>query len=516
MNPIRGALWKRPAQGRRLRNRRRSCRLDQMRRIQGTVVAAAGAVCMLAAQTADVAPRLAGRALGATPMLGDLQELCDRIGGRPTGSPACERAIEWAAARFKTAGVEASTESFSVPHRWAPLGADGWCISPVEFTLRLAAAPGTPSTNGVVDAPLLDAGDGSAESFAKLGARAHGAVALVSNAEMRTLDDLFAEYMRNGPLLEAARQSQVAAILLESSRPRGLLYRHPMDLAGPAPVPVAILSREQAARLARLAAQGEVRVRLNLVNQTGEPYESRNVIGEIRGRERPDEVVLLGAHLDSWDLGTGAQDNGVNAAMVIDVARAIHALGTKPRRTIRFALFTGEEQGMWGSAGYVKRHAAEMDRHDAAIIFDVGSGRTMGFFLGGREDLRAPLEKALAGVAGLGLSGNLPDAMDGTDNFDFFLSGVPNLVANQDAAPYLPDYHAESDTFDKVDAREAQANAAIATVLVWRLADDPERFGRRLTRAEVEKVIADTKLEAQMKAFGQWDDWKAGRRGVSR
>ena len=480
--------------------------------------AAALAACMLSAQSADVAQRLAGRALGATPMLGDLRELCDHIGGRPTGSPACERAIEWGAAKFKAAGADAvSTEPFTVPTRWLPVSAEGRCLAPVEFPLRVAAAPGTPSTPGAIEAPLADAGTGSAEDFGKLGARARGAIALVSNPEMKTFDDLFAEYMHAGPLEEAAHRAGVAAVLLESSRPRGLLYRHPMVLnGGIAPVPVAILSREHATRLARLAETGEVRVRLNLTNQTGGPYESRNVIGEIRGRERPDEIVLLGAHLDSWDLGTGAEDNGVNAAMVIDAARGIHEMGVKPRRTIRFVLFTGEEQGMWGSAGYVKRHAAEMDRHDAAVIFDTGSGRTVGFYFSGREDLRTPLERALAGVAGLGVAENTPDAIDGTDNFDFLLSGIPNLVANQDATPYLPDYHAESDTFDRVNQREAQANAAIATALVWRLADDPERFGRRLTRAEVEKQITGTKLDVQMKAFGQWDDWRAGRRGVSR
>jgi len=447
-------------------------------------------------------------------MLADLRELCDRIGGRPTGSPACERAIDWAAARLKAAGVDSvTTESFSVPVQWAAVSAEARCVAPEDFAIRLAAAPGTVSTSGTIEAAVVNAGEGTAESFAKLGARARGAIALVSNREMKTFDDLFAEYMHDAPLVEAARKAQAAAVLLTSSRPRGLLYRHPMDLSGMAPVPVAVISREQAARLARLLENSEVRVRLNLTNRTGGPYESRNVVGEIRGRELPDEVVLLGAHLDSWDLGTGAEDNGVNAALVIDVARGIHEIQAKPRRTLRFVLFTGEEQGMWGSAGYVKRHAAELDRHNAAIIFDTGSGRTTGFFLSGREDLRTPLEKALAGIAGLGVGENPADALDGTDNFDFFLSGVPNLVANQDAVPYLPDYHAESDTFDKVNPREAQANAAIASALVWRLADDPERFGRRLARAEVEKLITDTKMDQQMKAFGQWEDWLAGRRG---
>jgi len=472
--------------------------------------------CVLSSQTADVAQRLAGRALSATPMLVDLRELCDRIGDRPTGSQACERAIDWAAAKFKAVGVDAvSTEPFTVPSRWAAVSAEARCLTPADFLLRVAAAPGSPSTPGAVEAPLVDAGAGTEESFAKLGPRARGAIALVSNPEMKTFDDLFAEYMHAGPLLEAAHKARVAAILLESSRPRGLLYRHPMDVnSALVPIPVAIVSREHATRLARLADTGEVRVRLNLANQTGGPYESRNVIGEISGRERPDEIVLLGAHLDSWDLGTGAEDNGVNAVMVIDAARGIREMGVKPRRTIRFVLFTGEEQGMCGSAGYVKRHAAEMDRHDAAVIFDTGSGRTTGFYLSGREDLRTPLEKALAGVAGLGVADNPPDALDGTDHFDFLLSGVPTLVANQDAIPYLPDYHAESDTFDRVNQREAQANAAIATALVWRLADDPERFGRRLTHAEVEKQIVDTKLDIQMRLFHQWDDWTAGRRGV--
>ena len=125
---------------------------------------------------------------------------------------------------------------------------------------------------------------------------------------------------------------------------------------------------------------------------------------------------------------------------------------------------------MWGSAGYVRRHAAEMDRHVAVVIFDTGSGRTTGFYLNGRPDLRKPVSEAVGAVAGLGASEQLTEALDGTDNFDFILSGVPNLVATQDPIPYLPDYHAESDVYERVNAHEAQANAAIASVLVWQLA----------------------------------------------
>ncbi len=369
----------------------------------------------------------------------------------------------------------------------------------------------------VVEAPLVDAGEGTPEAFAKLGATARGAIAMVASREMKTLDDLFAEYMKSGPMVEAARKAGVVALLLQSTRPHGLLYRHPLANANEAiTVPAAMISREQAGRLTRLAARGPVRVRLRLANKTGGAFESRNVVAEIRGRERPDEIVLLGAHLDSWDLGTGAEDNGANAAMVIEAARAIKALGLKPRRTLRFVLFTGEEQGMWGSAGYVLRHAAEMDRHNAVVVFDMGTGRTSGFFLNGREELRKPLARALAGVAGLEASENPVDGIDGTDNFEFLLSGVPNLVANQDATPYLPPYHAESDTVDRVNVRELRANTALASSLVWALAEDPERFGRRLTRDEVKKLLIDTKLDTQMKAFSQWEDFEAGRRGVNK
>jgi hypothetical protein len=470
--------------------------------------------CLLSAQ--DAPHRLATRAQGDTPLLGDLQELCDTIGGRPTGSPACDRAVEWATRKFRDAGLEnVSVEPFTGQSLWLPGSAEAAATAPVKFDIRIAAAPMSPSTKGPLEARLLDAGDGKPEDFAKLGAALKGAIVLVHSSEMKTLDDLFAEYFRNTTLLKSARKYQPAAMLLESTRPRGLLYRHPISLdTSYAPVPAAVISREHAERLARLAEKGEVRVRLAIANQTAPTYQSKNVIAEIRGREKPDEIVLIGAHLDSWDLGTGAEDNGVNAAMVIDLARAFHDLGLVPRRTVRFALFTGEEQGMVGSEAYVARHKNELDRFAAVIMFDSGSGHTSGFFLNGREELRKPVNAALDAVGGLNANQHAPDAIDGTDNFDFMISGVPNLVAIQDPNPYLPDYHAESDTLDRVNAREEKNNQAIGAVLLWSLAENPERPAPRQTRAEVEKLVIDTKLDEQMKAFRQWDDFKARKRGL--
>ncbi len=468
----------------------------------------------------DAPRRLAARAAAGTPLMDDLRDLCDTIGGRVTGSPACERAVEWAAAKLRAARVDSvSTESFTMPGRWLPGRADARCLEPSEFPVRIAAAPLSASTPGgrPVEARVVVVGAGTPEDFAKLGDSARGAIALVTSSEMRSLEDLFAEYLANGARIEAARRAGAVALLLQSTRPRALLYRHPASVSDGkvVPLPVAVVAREQAARIARLCERGPVRIRLDIANVIEGPFEAKNVVGEIRGREKPDEVVLLGAHLDSWDLGTGAQDNGVNVALVVDVARAFKELGVAPRRTVRFVLFTGEEQGMLGSAAYVERHAAELDRFAGVVIFDIGSGRTTGFFTNGRPELDAPIAAAMA-AAGLPALENPADGVDGTDNYDFLLAGVPNLVANQDAAAYLPDYHAESDSVDKVDEVEARRNLAVAAAVVWGLADGPSAPARRQTRAEVEALLRATKLDEQMRAFGQYDDWAAGRRGRAR
>jgi hypothetical protein len=474
----------------------------------------------VAAPQAHAAELLAAREQGPTPLLDDLRELCDGIGGRPTGSKACDRAVDWAVARFRAAGVESTwTETYTIPGSWVGGADHAECLAPARFPLRVAAGPFTASTPGgqALEAPIVNAGDGSPESFARLGGKARGSIALVLSPEMKTEADLFAEYGRDGAMFAAAQRAGVAALLVQSTRPGVLLYRHPMGWGSRSlPLPAAIVARVHAARLARLTERGEVRVQLDLPSRLGGPYEARNVVAEIRGRERPEEIVLIGAHLDSWDLGTGAEDNGVNAAMVIDLARSFKALGVVPRRTVRFVLFTGEEQGMLGSAAYVLRHAAEIDRHVVMITFDTGSGHTSGFFLNGREDLRRPVDQALAAVPGLGGTDDSLEAIDGTDNFDFLLSGVPNLIARQDFAPYLPNYHAESDVYEAVNPQEARNNAALAATVVWGLAESPDRPAPRQTRPEVEKLLRDARLDEQMESSGQWADWVTRKRGVSR
>jgi Zn-dependent M28 family amino/carboxypeptidase len=274
-----------------------------------------------------------------------------------------------------------------------------------------------------------------------------------------------------------------------------------------------IMEREEAQRAQRLVRLGHrARLTATLDIESGGAYESYNVVGEIRGRERPGEIVLIGAHLDSWGLGTGANDNGCNVALVIDIARQMKRLGLQPSRTIRFALFNGEEQGMFGSLGYTRTHEAEMDAHVLASSYDIGSGRINGFFTGGRPDLVAQLQRALEQIAGLGPFVQIDQPIVGTDNYDFMMQGIPNLVANQEPANYGPNYHARSDTFDKVDLRQLRINAAIAAAVTWAFAHSDVTL-RRQSRADIETLIRNTDLGEQMKSMGFWTDWAAGARG---
>ena len=486
------------------------------------IVSAAGLARRSAAQAA--APRVS--AAGDSGLIGevlssrnrmeeDLRVLTDEIGGRVTGSAAYEAALKWGVEAFQKAGADSvRLESYDAPARWEAESATASVVSPYRFPLRVASFSLSPSTNGVVTAPLVDGGTGRKADFEKLGAKARGAVALVRTKPMKSFEDLFGEYLMGPEMVEAARSSGAAAILFQSSRPRDLLYRHQVNLDGRLSVmPLAEIAREDGSRVARLLEKGrELTVSLEIRNRTGGPWRPQNVVAEIRGAEKPDEIVLLGAHLDSWDLGTGAQDNGVNCALVVEAARAI-AAGPRPRRTIRFVLFTGEEFGLLGSRGYVESHRAELDRHVAAVIHDIGDGRINGYYDNGRPELAAALNPILEPVAAWGANGLVDEALLGTDNFDFLLEGVPNLVASQDAERYLPDYHAESDTYDKVDFREARMNAAIAAATVSGIANAPSRLGPRQSRADVSKLLDKSGLADQMRTWGIWPEWEKGLRG---
>ena len=480
--------------------------------------AAAGPACSAtdASLCAEANPKIIANALGPSPLEENLRQLTDVIGGRPTGSPAMSRAIDWAVNAFRTAGIQSvRTENYSIPLTWSEGATKLELVGAQNFPIQVVSLGWSPATPaGGLEALVIDVGNGDKTDFARAGAAARGAIVLVHSDLLRTWDDLFNEYARAPGIVERAVQAGAAAILWMSTRDQKLLYRHIDSLDGKlGPLPEAIVAREDAGRLTRFAAAGTVRVRLEMPNRIGPAAQQQNVIAEIRGREKPDEYVVLGAHLDSWELGTGALDNGCNAAMVIEAARDIAASGVVPRRSIRFVLFSGEEQGMLGSYAYVRAHRADMDRVAAAIIFDEGIGRVTGYSLGGRRDIEPALREILQPIDSWGVSQDSFDAPVGTDNFDFLLEGVPTLIANQDAANYIVNYHAASDTFDKVDMRELKLHAAIAAITAFGIAERPERIGPRQSRAEIESLMKETGLDQQMQLMGFWPSWESGARG---
>ena len=466
---------------------------------------------------AAAAPKIISSALGASPLAENLRRLTDEIGGRVTGSPAMARAVAWGVAGFRDAGVdEVHTEKFTVPVTWSEGNSRIDILSSAPFAVHVVSVAWSPATPaGGIEADVVDAGMGNADDFARLRSPARGAILLVHSDVLRTLDGLLAEYMQAPAVISRASTAGARAILWMSTREEMLLYRHLANMDGSLEkLPQAIVAREDAERLARtLAAGNKVRVRLELPNKIGEPAEQENVVAEIRGREKPDEFVVLGAHLDSWELGTGALDNGCNAALVIEAARDIHLTGLRPRRSIRFVLFSGEEQGMLGSHAYTMAHRAELDRALAAIVFDEGSGRVTGFSLGGRHEIEPGIHESLEPLASWGINKDTYDAFLGTDNLDFLLEGVPNLVANQEEANYVPNYHASPDTYDKVDLVNLKLNTAIAALLAFSVAEHSAPLGHRLSRAEIAALLQQTGLDAQMKTADIWRSWESGQRG---
>lgn len=464
----------------------------------------------------QVAPKIIENAMGESPLAENLRRLTDEIGGRVSGTPEAARAVAWGVAGFHAAGVDVHTEKYTIPATWSEGATHLEVLSPAPFPVHLVSVAWAAGTSGNgLDAGVVFAGEGTEADFARIGSSAKGAILLIHSELLRTWDDLFQEYMRAPGVISRAKSAGAVAILWMSTRERMLLYRHANSYVGKIDtLPQAILAREDALRIEDFLAAGQrVRVRLEIPNRVGGPMDQENVIAEIRGREKPDEWVLLGAHLDNWELGTGALDNGCNAAMVIEAARDILRTGVRPRRSIRFVLFTGEEEGMLGSWAYVRTHRAELDRARAAIIFDEGIGRVTGYMLDARPEIEDGVREALKPLESWGATQHVMDAPLGTDNFDFLLEGVPNLIANQAEANYLPNYHAASDTFDKVDLLQLKVNTAIAAVTTFGIAERAAPLGSRQSRAEIESLLKTSGLEQQMKTTGLWPLWESSERG---
>src|SRR5580700_6433648 len=488
------------------------------------------AVCLAAAAPTDTddEARIIQVALQPSPLESNLHHLTDEIGGRVPGTPAMQHAVEWGVKALTVAGADSvHTEGFTIPSSWSE-GATEMTVTafyevgdpkvggllPTVFHAHAVSVAWAPALAESKHVPVVDVGNGTAADFAKAG-NISGKLVLVHSVVLKTWDDLFAEYSKAPPVIDAAVKGKAMAIAFIATREHDILYRHTNSAEGEIDrIPQVLVAREDGERMARLLASGHpVWVDLSIPNQIGGPIKSANVIGEIKGSEKPDEFVILGAHLDSWELGTGALDNGCNAALVIDALRAIKASGLKPRRTIRFILFSGEEQGLVGSHAYALHHRNELDKAAGVIVYDSGTGKTTGFSVGGRKDISDAAKPLIAPLAQFGVKDLLPTMEWGTDHFDFMLEGVPSFVAEQDEANYLENYHATSDTYDKVDFGQLKNHVAEAAEFSFALATVPEKIGPRFTRSQIEESMRETHSEEMFKAFGLWDAWESGNLG---
>jgi Zn-dependent M28 family amino/carboxypeptidase len=468
-------------------------------------------------------------ALQPSPIQDNLHRLTDEIGGRIPGTLGMQHAIQWGLQALTAAGADSvHTEGFELPYSWSEGATEmtattAYQVSPTKvgggtvlssFHVRAVSVAWAPALAPVKHVSIVDVGEGTDADFQKAG-DISGKIVLVHTTVLKTWADLFAEYANAPPVIDRAVKAKAKAVAFMATREHDILYRHTNAAAGEIDrLPMVIVAREDGERIARLLASGNlVWADLSIPNVIGGPVKTSNVIGEIQGSDNPDEFVVVGAHLDSWELGTGALDNGCNAALVVDALRAIKASGVKPRRTIRFVLFSGEEQGLLGSRAYAFGHRPELDKAAGVIIYDSGTGKTTGFSLGGRKDTLSAARALIAPLAQFDVKELTTNMEWGTDHFDFMLEGVPTFVADQEEANYLENYHAVSDTYDKVDFAQLKKHVAEAAALSVELANLPQKIGPRLTHDQIEQTMRDSHSIDMLKADGIWDDWVSGRRG---
>jgi carboxypeptidase Q len=396
-----------------------------------------------------------------------LEFLCDRIGPRIAGSAPFQRAVRWAEATLREDGHEGvRTEPVQV-HLWIRGRERAAMTAPVEHDLPMLGLGESVGTPGV-EAPVV-----AVRSLEELGPQVKGAIVLFepdipAGATAGALYGIFASFRTHGPS-RAAAVGAVAA-LVRSVPPLSLATPHTGTLeydADTPRIPAAALDAEHADWIARLVRAGvEVRVRLVMEARDGGLVDTANVVAEIKGSAKPDEIVVVGAHLDSWDVGQGAQDDGVGVVHVIEAMRLIRALGVRPARTIRAVLFANEEHGLEGGKAYAAAHAGE--RHVAAVETDLGSGKPEKWSASG-----TPLELAwfLTAAQPVGLPVEVGGG--GADISPLKDRGVLVSTLHGDVERYFEIHHTEADTVDKVDPALLREGLAAVAGLAWQLANSP-------------------------------------------
>ncbi|HEY8196934.1 MAG TPA: M20/M25/M40 family metallo-hydrolase [Gemmatimonadales bacterium] len=448
--------------------------------------------------------------LSRSEVMQNLQHLSDVIGPRLSGSAAMRRANEWTAERFRAYGLSAALESYTFGVTWERGLASLRLTAPFSRAMDAHSWAWTEGTGGKTWAgPVVLADLSTPESLAVYRDKVKGAWVLprapfpvwnpdgpaMTGADSTRLQEQLrlrslAAADTSAAAVAARRQFAVdlpyilkaagaLGTLVDGSKEHGL-----MTMSGSpnrvAPLPNLVISNEDYALLARLITAGTApRLEGRVENRQGKkPVQQWNTVAEIKGSELPGQVVILGAHLDSWDLGTGTTDNGTGSMVVLDAARAIAQSGLKPKRTIRFILFSGEEQGLLGSRAYADAHAATADSIQAVLVLDNGTGAITGQALQGRTDLEGLWRELLAPVARLDADSVRDASKMGTDHLSFLPYGVPGFNFDQIRRGYNHTHHSQSDTYDKAVSGDLKQATAVMAVTAYELANLPGLLSR--------------------------------------
>ncbi|HJU65564.1 MAG TPA: M28 family metallopeptidase [Gemmatimonadaceae bacterium] len=405
-----------------------------------------------------------------------LAELTDRFGARFSGTPSLESAIDWVLAQMRSDGLEnVRGEPVMVP-RWVRGEESLELVQPRRKRMPLLGLGGSVATprGGITGEVMV------VESFEELtarGAEARGKIVLYDVPF--TTYGATVRYRANGAI-EAARVGAIA-MLLRSVTPYSMQTPHTGSLRYDSTVtriPAAAITVEDAQLIHRLRDRGErVVVTLRMSARQLPDVQSRNVVAEIRGRERPGEVVVIGGHIDSWDVGQGAMDDGGGSVVAWEAVRLMHRLGLRPRRTVRVVLWTNEENGLRGANSYRDAHASELDNHVLAIESDAGVFKPRGFGFTGSDSAYAIVREVGALLAGIEAD-TVARGGGGADIGPIMQRGVPGMGLQVDGTRYFWYHHTDADTMDKLDPREVALCVATMAVMAYVVADLPERLPR--------------------------------------
>jgi Zn-dependent M28 family amino/carboxypeptidase len=412
-----------------------------------------------------------------------LTHLSDRIGHRLSGSRALEQAIEWAVETMKAEGHEnVRAEKVMVPH-WVRGEERAALVAPVERPVAILGLGGSGATPaGGVSGEVVVVSD--FDELERLGSQVKGKIVLFNrpmgpySEEKGSGYGEVVRYRGRGPARAAAMGARAA--LVRSLTSHSLRSPHTGQTRfedGQKPIPAAALSIEDADLIARLVASGDkVRLKLVMSARTLPDAASANVVAELRGREKPDEIVVIGGHIDSWDVGQGAHDDGAGCAMTMQALTLLRTLGLRPRRTIRVVLFTNEENGLAGARQYVVDHAAELPRHVMALEADSGAFAPRGFEVQGSEASVGQVADIASLLQPIDGHRAEPGGDAGADIGLMAAAGVPLLGLRMDGSTYFHYHHSEADTLDKVDERDVARNVAAVAVMAYVIADMPDRL----------------------------------------